>query len=323
MCSKTNVSVDGAYHKDTLILNDEENEIGGRLTNVLGLMRTLTTDNQLKDIKVRITSTNNFPTAAGLASSASGFAALVYALGKIFVPSYSNSQLSTIARQGSGSACRSLFGGFVAWEKGVREDGSDSNAVEIAPKSHWDDLDALICVVSANKKAVASTAGMQRTVETSPYLLHRAEKVVPKRMEDIIDAINTKNFDKFADITMMDSNSFHASCLDTHPPIFYLTDVSRLIIGVVHALNQAAGRAVAAYTFDAGPNAVLYVQRKDRDLVLSIINDLFGPCEGVQSSSHQSLLQQSGINVDLTNFKHFNGLSRIIQTSIGDGPRII
>ncbi|TIA86204.1 hypothetical protein E3P99_03749 [Wallemia hederae] len=323
MCSKTTVSVDDSYDTDSLFLNDEQNEIGGRLSNVLAAFRSLTEDASLKDAKVKITSTNNFPTAAGLASSASGFAALVFALGKVFVPTYNNSQLSTIARQGSGSACRSLFGGFVAWEKGESEDGTDSSAVEVAPKSHWDDLDALICVVSANKKAVASTAGMQRTVETSPYLMHRAEQVVPQRMADITDAIKNKDFDKFADITMRDSNSFHATCLDTHPPIFYLTDVSRLIIGVVHALNEAAGRAVAAYTFDAGPNAVLYVQRKDKDLVLSIVNDLFGPCEGAQGASHSTLLHEAKIDVDLTNFKHANGLSRIIQTTIGDGPRVV
>ncbi|EIM19857.1 Diphosphomevalonate decarboxylase [Wallemia mellicola CBS 633.66] len=323
MCSKTTVSVDKSYTKDTLVLNGEENEINGRLVNVLNVMRESTTESEIKDLHVRIESTNNFPTAAGLASSASGFAALVYGLGKIFVPSYTNSQLSTIARQGSGSACRSLFGGFVAWNKGEKLDGSDSSAVEIAPQSHWDDLDALICVVSANKKAVASTAGMQRTVETSPYLQHRADNVVPKRMDDIIDAIKSKDFDKFADITMMDSNSFHASCLDTHPPIFYLTDVSRAIINVVHALNNAMGRHVAAYTFDAGPNAVLYVQRKDKELVLSIINSLFGPCEGVECNSLDNILRRYNIDADLSAFQSPNGLSRIIQTSIGDGPRIV
>ena len=71
-----------------------------------------------------------------------------------------------------------------------------------------------------------------------------------------------RDFQTFADITMMDSNQFHATCLDTFPPIFYMNDVSRAVVATVHALNKASGRNVCAYTFDAGPNAVstmLYV----------------------------------------------------------------
>lgn len=236
---------------------------------------------QLSDFGLRICSENNFPTAAGLASSASGFAALVYTLGSLFElqPEIDNSQLSRIARQGSGSACRSLFGGFVAWQGGSKADGSDSLAVEVAPQQHWPEMQALICVVSDAKKGTPSTAGMQKTVATSPFLQHRIKEVVPQRMKDISDAIQQRDFDKFADITMRDSNNFHATCLDTEPPIFYMNDVSRSIVQLVSELNRASEEAgkgkVAGYTYDAGPNAVLYTLQKDMPFVLQLIRHYY------------------------------------------------
>ena len=164
---------------------------------------------------VHICSRNNFPTAAGLASSASGFAALVASLAALYKLPTDASRLSLISRQGSGSACRSLFGGFVAWQMGERADGLDSYAVQVAPREHWPDIHALICVVSDDKKGTSSTSGMQRTVETSELLQHRIKHVVPDRMKRISDAIRAKDFDTFATITMQDSNQFHAVALDT------------------------------------------------------------------------------------------------------------
>ena len=131
-------------------------------------------------MKLHIVSENNFPTAAGLASSAAGFAALVSAIAKLYELPQDVSELSKIARKGSGSACRSLFGGFVAWEMGTLPDGQDSKAVEIAPLEHWPSLRAVILVVSDDKKDTPSTTGMQSTVATSDLFAHRIAEVVPK-----------------------------------------------------------------------------------------------------------------------------------------------
>ena len=79
-------------------------------------------------------------------------------------------ELSTIARQGSGSSCRSLYGGFVKWQMGEAADGADSLAVQVADEKHWPELEALILVVSAAKKETGSTVGMKQSVETSPLL---------------------------------------------------------------------------------------------------------------------------------------------------------
>jgi diphosphomevalonate decarboxylase len=209
---------------------------------------------------VHVSSYNTFPTAAGLASSAAGYAALVAALGMLFgAKEEFPGQLTTIARQGSGSACRSLNGGFVAWRKGgEKEDWTDSLAQQVAHENHWPEIRAVIMVVSDAKKDTSSTTGMSTSVETSLLLKHRADTVVAKRMEAIENAFLAKDFETFGQITMADSNQFHATCLDTYPPIFYMNDTSKSIVRIVHAYNKWAGQIRAAYTFDAGPNAVLF-----------------------------------------------------------------
>jgi diphosphomevalonate decarboxylase len=290
--SVTTARADASFEKgDRLWLNGVEESIGneGRLRTCIEECRRTRKQLESKDdglpkiadLPLHICSENNFPTAAGLASSASGFAALVATLASLYdlQPTLSPSDLSKFARQGSGSACRSLFGGFVAWQSGTQPDGSDSLAVEVAPRQHWPTLQALICVVSDAKKGTPSTAGMQRTVATSPLLQHRIKHVVPQRMQAISDAIQRHDFDMFADLTMADSNNFHACALDTAPPIFYMNDTSRAIVQLIEELNRASeaqsqGKLVA-YTYDAGPNAVLYTEEKNMKLVLDLIRHYF------------------------------------------------
>jgi len=121
---------------------------------------------------------------------------------------------------------------------------------------------AVVLVVSDKEKDTASTYGMETSKNTSPLLKFRAETVVPSRLQQIEEAILNKDFETFGRITMQDSNEFHAICLDTYPPIFYMNDVSKAIIRLLSVVNENAGRVVAAYTFDAGPNAVIYTLEK-------------------------------------------------------------
>ena len=225
------------------------------------------------DMHVYIASYNTFPTAAGLASSAAGYAALVAALVQLFGAKESYpGEFTAIARQGSGSACRSLYGGFVAWRAGgAKPDWSDSIAEQVADESHWEEIRAVILVVSDAKKETSSTDGMSTSVNTSELLAFRAREVVPKRMKIIEEAIQAKDFDAFGKVTMMDSNQFHATCLDTYPPIFYMNDVSRSVVQMIHKYNEWAGEIRAAYTFDAGPNAVLYTLDKYVVEVLALV----------------------------------------------------
>ena len=266
-------------------------------------------------------SSNNFPTAAGLASSAAGFAALIRAIADLYELPQDPTTLSLIARQGSGSACRSLLGGYVAWDHGVEADGSDSKARLVAPKSHWPSMRALILVVSAEKKDVSSTAGMQTTVQTSQLFKTRAETVVPAAMKEMEKAIADKDFEAFAKVTMRDTNSFHATCLDTSPPIFYMNDISRAAIRAVENINARAGRIVAAYTFDAGPNAVIYYLEEDRDIVCGPFKQVLGEKEGWLGSHGTAVGKAQVASGDELIMAKLNaGVSRVILTSVGEGP---
>lgn len=158
--------------------------------------------------KVSVVSENNFPTKAGLASSASGYACLgnvkqnpnlgetclnfylVYTLARVFDMDCNSVELSALARRGSGSACRSLFGGFVRWY----HDSQPCIAKPLMPADHWPEMRCLVAVVSSKTKAVGSTIGMKLSVETSPLLMHRVSQVVPERcvqMEKVCTLYNS------------------------------------------------------------------------------------------------------------------------------------
>lgn len=186
--------------------------------------------------KLHICSENNFPTAAGLASSAAGYACFVYTLASLY--GIESEELSAIGRLGSGSACRSFHGGFVRWIAGELNDGSDSLAVQVAPVSHWPEMHVLILVVSDTKKKVGSSLGMKLALQNSELLTYRADTCVPKRIIDMEKAIAERDFPAFGRLTMQDSNQFHAICLDTFPPCVYMNDTSHGIANFVHVYND-------------------------------------------------------------------------------------
>ncbi|KAI8384337.1 diphosphomevalonate decarboxylase [Radiomyces spectabilis] len=348
--SKTTISAAKEFEKDRLWLNGKEEDItkNKRMHNCFRETRALRKQMEddaaakgqplepLSTYHVHVCSENNFPTAAGLASSASGLAALVYTLSQLFELTISVSDLSRIARQGSGSACRSLFGGFVAWEMGDKDDGSDSRAVQIAPETHWPELEALICVVSDAKKGTSSTEGMQHTIQTSPLMKERV-KIVPERMQAMKDAILSKDFQSFAELTMRDSNQFHAVCLDTYPPIFYLNDTSRAIIRLIHEYNSSSpdGKLKAAYTYDAGPNAVIYAPKENMREIIQLIAHYFPSNNDNYFNDHYQVLGEQSMSGEFKPQGHsaFNenvipvhpegSVSRLLHTKCHDGPRVL
>ncbi|XP_060694013.1 diphosphomevalonate decarboxylase isoform X1 [Hemiscyllium ocellatum] len=332
--STTTVAASRDFKEDRIWLNGKEENINHpRLQTCLREIRRLARKRRTSGDgnsntlslhhKVHICSVNNFPTAAGLASSAAGYACLVYALAKLHGL---EGELSEIARQGSGSACRSMYGGFVQWMMGVKEDGSDSIAQQIEPETHWSELRVLILVVSAEQKPIGSTAGMQTSVKTSPLLKYRTE-IVPERMKEMIDAIKRQDFETFGQLTMKDSNQFHATCLDTFPPIIYLNDISKRIINLVHRYNTHFGETRVAYTFDAGPNAVIYVREQHVDEFVEVVKHYFPPEENgeqflkglpVNSVSVSEHLKSS---IQMDSIK--SGIQYIINTQVGPGPQLI
>lgn len=323
----TSISISKEYESDRIWLNGKEESISNpRLQNCLRQVRERCSNAELATARVHICSKNNFPTAAGLASSAAGYACLVYCLAQVYDV---KCELSLIARQGSGSACRSIYGGFVRWVAGVHDDGSDSIAVQVAPASHWPDLEMLILVVSDAKKEYSSTVGMQASVETSELLKYRAQHIVPERMVKMEDAIHKKDFQMFAKITMQDSNQFHAICLDTYPPITYMNDTSRRIISLITKYNSLQEELKVAYSYDAGPNAVLFVESKNIAELLSLIKYYFPPAEEQPNYFHGVVDLQGIKELDKDILSSISlspspgALKYIIHTKIGNGPQVI
>ena len=210
----------------------------------------------------------------------------------------------------------------MAWDKGSRDDGIDSVARVVAPLSHWPEMRALILVVSADKKGVSSTTGMQTTVNTSKLFPMRANEVVPQEMKAMEKAILEKDFQSFGRVTMRESNSFHATCLDTEPPIFYLNDVSRAAIRAVEDINERAGKIIAAYTFDAGPNAVIYYLQQYTTEVAGLFKATLGGKSGWDGEGGKAVGAAEGASIldeKVANVLR-DGVSRVILTGIGEGP---
>lgn len=264
-----------------------------------------------------VISTTNFPVAAGLASSAAGFAAIALAMKHLL--NLDDVQANRLARIGSGSACRSMFGGLVHWKKGEKNDGSDCVAVKI-DNEEWKDLYCIILVFDDGRKKVGSSEGMRRTCETSTLLKHRIESVVPERIKQIKKAYSTKSFEDLARVIMADSNQFHAVCLDSAPPIRYLNDSSWHLIEIVEKFNQTEVKA--AYTFDAGPNACVIVQKKDvSSFITTILKE--ARCSSTDVKSIEEELGESFECPEEVQSKVLFECSKLILSPMGGGPTVL
>lgn len=219
---------------------------------------------------VTVVSSTNFPVGAGLASSASGFAALTLAGSAAFGHKRSTTELSILARQGSGSACRSLWGGWVDWPRGQRSDGLDSHGRPVAEQDHWD-VAMVVAVLHKGPKAVSSTAGMNRTMETSPYYagwIDSNEKdLAPAR-----NAVLERDLEALGTIMERSALRMHASMLAADPPIRYWKSHSVWAMDAVENLRrQGIG---AWWTMDAGPNVKILCNAEDAKSVVKRLTNV-------------------------------------------------
>lgn len=208
---------------------------------------------------VRVTSVANFPMAAGLASSAAGFAALAIAARSSLGLGRDVVEESRLARLGSGSACRSIEGGFCAWRRGSAADGQDSYAESVAGPTHWPELRMLVAVVSGEEKAVKSRDGMRETVKTSPYYpawVESAEAEIPRAER----FIRERDLTSLGALAERNAWRMHATSLAADPPLCYLRPET---LALILSLEKArAGGLPVWFTLDAGPNPVLLVESK-------------------------------------------------------------
>ena len=237
-----------------------------RLTKFLDLFRPS------PSFTFSIQTENSVPTAAGLASSASGFAALVLALNSFFGWDLDRRKLSCLARLGSGSACRSLYSGFVQWNKGSDPDGSDSFAVPF--HEWWPDLRLAILMLSSKQKPISSREAMRVSVETSPVYSLWPQQVL-NDTKDIIAGIKDRDFSLFGQAVERNALMMHSTMITAAPPICYWLEET---VRSMHTVWNARKRGIGVYfTMDAGPNIKLLFLREHQEAV----QEMFGQAASV------------------------------------------
>ena len=207
---------------------------------------------------LHIDTRNTIPTAAGLASSASGFAALTLALARYWQLDIADSDLSAIARLGSGSAARSLWHGFVKWQRGTRDDGSDSHAAPLA--SDWQELRIALVEIDGGTKKTASGDGMNHTTATSP-LYAAWPATAAADLAAIEAAIHARDFRTLGSVAEANALAMHATMLAARPALCYLQAQT---LAPLQRLWQARADGLNIYaTIDAGPNVKILCRADD------------------------------------------------------------
>jgi diphosphomevalonate decarboxylase len=265
--TRTNVTFDESIESDQLLIAGEEatGQALSRMTNFLSLVRTQSGI----DTFARVESENNFPMGTGIASSASAFASLSLAASAAAGLDLNEGELSRLARRGSGSACRSIPGGFVEWQAGTSD--NDSYAFSVAPTDHWDLID-LVAIVSQEHKATGSAEGHLRA-NTSPFQEARITEV-PKHLQICRDAILKKDFQAFAEICEYDTHMMHAVIMTSSPTLIYWQAPTLAIMQAVRSW-RADGISVC-YTIDAGPNVHVICEGQFQDQVKARLHDIPG-----------------------------------------------
>lgn len=270
MKTLTTVCFDTHLECDQVQLNGKEAD-AGTLKGTVKLLELVRARAGVQTY-ARVETANTFPTAAGLASSASGYAALAMAASAALELRLSRQELSVLARRGSGSASRSLHGGFVEWRKGELADGSDSCAVPLAPASHWP-LKVLVVVVEAGQKPISSREAMKRTLATSPFYpgwLERVEADLPVARE----AIQARDLETLGLLAERNCLSMFATMLGAQPPVLYWRPATLAVLEKVQLLRREG--LAGYYTMDAGPNVKVLCTEHEAASWLAVLRKLPG-----------------------------------------------
>jgi len=262
--TRTTVSFQSSLPFDELIINGHEIAGTGRdrVSYILDIIRGMANIHE----RAEVMSENNFPSGAGIASSASAFAALALAGSKAAGLNLTEQELSRLARRGSGSASRSIPGGFVEWQAGT--DDEDSFAFSIAEPNHWNLVDC-IAIVSTSHKKTGSTEG-HSIAHTSPLQAARVADA-PQRLEICRRAILQRDFNMFASIVELDSDMMHSVMMTSSPALHYWRPES---LEVMNCVRQWRGEGMqVCYTVDAGANVHVICHQ---DEVLSTNKNLRG-----------------------------------------------
>ncbi|NHK30606.1 MAG: diphosphomevalonate decarboxylase [Asgard group archaeon] len=246
LTTTTTVEFSQKFSGDIFILNEQlqNGKAKDRVINHLNLIRDLTNSK----LRAKVISKNNFPTASGLASSASGFAALTLAACSSLNLKKNKKELSMISRRGSGSSCRSIYGGYVEWVK--EDENGDSFAIQIADEN-WFDIRDIVVVLKAPKRKINTRDAMKLSMKTSPYYKSRIENI-DEQLLKIRKAIKEKNFTLLGETTEIDCLNLHFITMTSKPTqIFWTPDTLKIMLLVAELRENGIE---AYYTIDTGAN---------------------------------------------------------------------
>jgi len=265
--TRTTVTFDAALPEDQFTLNGrQEKQMGERVSRCLDALRRIAGS----DLKARVRSENDFPTGAGLASSASGFAALVVAADAALGLGLTTQQLADLARSSSGSAARSLLGGIVELELAGESGSTPVHCLR--PAGDWP-LAVAIAITSRTAKPVGSTEGMERSRLTSPYYaawVAGAEQDLSRARH----AVANRDFEQLADVSEYSCLKMHALAMSSEPGMLYWNGASVECMHAVRAL-RASGIPVF-FTVDAGPQVKAVCLPESLPVVARTLQELTG-----------------------------------------------
>ncbi len=285
--SLTVVAPSSELEANIMVVNDEPID-GAGLIKVGRVLRAIREMAGGTEVRAGIRGVNTVPTAQGLASSASAFAALATAGCEAYGVDADEITLSRLARTGSGSASRSVHGGWVMWHRGERDDGMDSYGEQLHDDEYWP-LRAIVAHIDIGRKKVSSTEGMQLSARTSPYFDAWIE-TCERDVRDCRWAIAQRDFQTLATIVENNCLAMHSCMMATRPPLLYWQPAT---LAVIHAVRQLRSEGVECmFTIDAGPSVV----------VLAPV----------------SAIERVGREIG-----RLQGVSRVTQTRIGGGAHLV
>ncbi len=276
LTTRTRVTFDSSFPTDIFDLNSKR-QSGPSLERVVKHLNFI---RGLRGISTHahVLSDNDFPTGAGIASSASAFAALTLATVAALGLQIPEANLSRLARRGSGSACRSIPAGITEWRKGHSD--IDSFAVTIADPTYWALADC-IAVVEEEPKKTGSSEG-HTSASTSPLQSARVSDS-ERRLDICRNAILKKDFQALAEIIELDSNMMHAVMMTSNPPLFYWLPATLDIMATVRSWRKTG--LAAAYTLDAGPNVHIICEAEKTNVIQRRLSVLPGVKQVIVSNA--------------------------------------
>ncbi len=263
--TEVDVVFDASVPRDSLVI-DGVSALDKEVTRLTSFFDMLRRETRVEH-RAAVTSRTNFPRSAGLASSASAFAALSMAGCAALGLDKTSSELSVIARIGSGSAARSVLDGYVQILAGEQ---SELGASRVATADHLP-LDVAIVLASGAEKSVSSRVAMERCRTTSPYYAGWVESS-RRDFQDIREAVLNKDFLRLAETSERNCMAMHATTLAANPPIVYWNRTTMAAIHLVRGLRDAGAKCF--FTIDAGPNVVVFYQPEDGPVVLPALGEL-------------------------------------------------